>query len=100
MAKMRRLVELRAQYPERLSVLGINFDDDVAVARRAIERHGLDWPQVHAASTAAGDAELWQQVSGIRTLPRLLLVDADGVLREDLRPGDLEQALVRRLGER
>ncbi len=92
MAKMPELVELRAKLGDRLVVLGINFDDDVEVARAAIAEHGLNWPQVHAPTAAAG-GEFWERVTGIRGLPRVFIVDGAGVLRADVYPHDLAAAV-------
>ena len=36
-------------------------------------------------------SNLWMQAMGLRTLPRLLLTDRDGILRADCGPKELEE---------
>jgi hypothetical protein len=96
---MPELVQLGKKYGERgLIILGINFDDDEAKARAAIEKHGLTWPQVFASAAAKGDANLWRDAAGIEGLPRFLVIDRKGVLRHDAHPQRLEE-MVRPLIE-
>lgn len=91
MAKMPKLKEAYEKFRDRgFVVIGVNFDGEQAKAEAAIEEHGLTWPQVHSASSAAGHDGLWEQVTGIVSLPRLLLIDRNGVLVDDFYPHDLE----------
>lgn len=95
MAKMPQLKEVYAKLHSRgLEVIGINFDDDLAKAEAAIEELGIPWVEVHASSSAAGHDELWEQMAGITTLPRLFLIDRDGVLVDDFYPFDLAEQLA------
>lgn len=77
-----------------LTIVGINFDHDLDKARAAIAKHALPWPQVFAGEAAKGDADLWRDVSGIDGLPRILLIDREGVLRADTRPHELRQRVL------
>jgi thiol-disulfide isomerase/thioredoxin len=94
MKKMPQLKALYGRWRGRgLEVIGVNFDGDEAKARRAVEALGLAWPQVAVPGDEAS-GELWEVASGITTLPRLLIVDREGVLRFDCRPEELEGRLV------
>ena len=87
---MPELVQLHQKLEaEGVVVVGINFDDEVETVHAAIDEHGLSWVQVHAATAARGRDDLWEAISGISGLPRLLLVDREGVLRDDFYPNDL-----------
>lgn len=91
MAKMPELVELHENAKdEGLVVIGINFDEDADKAREAIADKGLAWPQVHAKTAAKGRDDLWGRMAGISTLPRVLFVDREGILRADVYPHDLK----------
>jgi thiol-disulfide isomerase/thioredoxin len=94
MQKMPHLKELYARWHDRgLEVIGVNFDGDEAKARRASETLGLAWPQV-AVSGKEEIQGLWEVASGIDTLPRLLILDREGVLRFDCGPAELENRLA------
>jgi hypothetical protein len=95
MEKMPRLRAAEEALRDKgLVVIGINFDEDLGQARRAVEDQDLAWPQVHAASVAEGyDGDLWQDLTGIENLPRLFLIDRDGVLVDDFYPFDVEKTL-------
>ena len=100
MEKMPQLKALYGRWHGRgLEVIGVNFDGDEAKARRAVEALGLSWPQV-AVPVDESSGELWEVASGITTLPRLLIVDREGVLRFDCRPEELEGRLAELLGGR
>lgn len=94
MKKMPELVELRKKIDaSQLVIVGINFDDDPEKARAAIQQHGWSWPQVHAKTSAQGQEEFWEQITGITSLPRAFLVDPEGILRLDFRPHDIEKKI-------
>jgi RNA polymerase sigma factor (sigma-70 family) len=80
------VAELKGLYErsheDGLEVIGISFDRDAAKLRKAIDKYGLPWPQV----IVPPDREtqrLWQEVSGIDSVPRVFLIDRQGVLRGD-----------------
>ena len=104
MGKMPELVELQRKYADQgFEVVGINFDDDEAVANKAIDDTGQAWAQVHARTAAKGKSDYWSDVSGIEGLPRVMILDRKGILRTDAAPHDLEKmilALLEKGGEK
>jgi thiol-disulfide isomerase/thioredoxin len=80
-----------------LEVIGINLDEDAEKAKKACTRLALPWPQVMVPAEDK-KRELWQEASGIGPIPRVLLVDGQGMLREDTpeRLGEAVEALLRR----
>lgn len=102
MAKMPELTKVREAFSEDdLVVIGINFDQEATRERaeRAIAEQALDWPHVSAAESAQGyEGDLWEDLTGITSIPRLLLIDREGVLRADFYPFELEKR-VRELVE-
>jgi thiol-disulfide isomerase/thioredoxin len=100
---MAKMPTLKALYEKRqkdgLEIVGVSFDQDAEKARKAIQSQGLTWPQV---LVPADDQtrELWREASGIGALPRLLLLDRDGVLRADCYPGELEEQIARLLAQK
>ena len=92
---MPELVKLGKELKDRgLTIVGINFDQDLDKARAAIEKHALPWPQVFASEAAKGDPDLWRDVSGIDGLPRILLIDREGIVRSDAGPHQLRQRVL------
>ncbi len=76
-----------------LEVVGFNFDKDTKKAKAKCTELGLTWPQV---IVPADDKTrtLWQEVAGIGVLPRVLLIDREGILRAD-DPADLKAEVAR-----
>jgi RNA polymerase sigma factor (sigma-70 family) len=97
MAKMPQLQELYAKHHAAgLEVVGVCWDQDGDKGRKAAGRLGLAWPQVYVPAKEKARA-LWTEASGIESLPRLLLIDRDGVLRADCGPGELKDQIARLL---
>jgi len=91
MAKMPALREMHEKYADDgLVIIGINFDNDAEKAEAVIQEQGLAWTHVHASTAAKGLDDLWERAAGITSLPRLFLIDREGVLRDDFYPHDLE----------
>lgn len=90
MEKMPELRDVRKAFStDDLVIIGVNFDDDPQVAAKAIDDGDMAWLHVHAPSTAAGyEGDLWGDMTGITTLPRLLLIDQNGILVDDFYPHD------------
>jgi hypothetical protein len=65
-----------------LEIVGINFDQKVETGHKVCKSLGLTYPQVWVPSDAK-TRELWDQASGIAGLPRVLLIDREGILRAD-----------------
>jgi thiol-disulfide isomerase/thioredoxin len=99
MAKMPKLRKVHEKYGDDLVIIGIDMDEDLAKAKAAIESEKLIWPQVHAHSAAAGDDDLWEHITGITAIPRMFLIDREGILRLDFYPWDLEEQIGPYLGE-
>lgn len=101
---MEKMPELRKAYDRHkgdgLVVIGVNFDEDRAKARRVIAEQGLDWPHVNADDTSRGIDDLWERSAGITHLPRLFLIGRDGVLIDDFYPHDVGKRLAEALEER
>ena len=97
MKKMPELIELSEEYADSLSVLGVNFDrnaDDFELYKNKI---GTRWKGIHAATSAGVHEDAWLEVSRIRNLPRLFLLNPKGELVCDFNPIDLKEVLAREL---
>ena len=97
MAKMPELKALYARHhAEGLEVIGVNFDQDKQRkdTSATIQRLGLPWPEFFVPDAEHG-GELWEKATGITALPRLLLIDRDGILRWDGGPGELQAQVAR-----
>lgn len=87
--ELKRLARDHAE--DGLVIVGVDFDEQAEPAIDVARRREMAWPQVHAASTAAGyDGDLWADLTDITTIPRILLIDRGGVLRDDFYPHDIE----------
>ena len=93
MEKMPELKEINENYSDSLAVVGINFDDELEACEAAIKKLDLPWPEVHATTSALPYKEAWMKITQISNLPRLFLVNPDGVLIAELGPYDLEDQL-------
>jgi peroxiredoxin len=92
-----QLKELYRQWHSRgLEIIGLNHDPTPAMARRSVAEHQLPWPNV-LAPVDARRRQLWLDASGTESLPRLLLIDRNGVVRGDLTPETLAAEVQRRI---
>lgn len=92
MAKMPKLKETFGKLNrDGFEIIGLNHDQSLEVAKRTIARQQLPWPNV-LAPVEQSHYELWRQATGVfeTDIPRLLLLDRDGVLRADVSPANLE----------
>jgi RNA polymerase sigma factor (sigma-70 family) len=78
-----------------LEIVGINLDDKAATAQAACRRDGFDWPQVFIPADEK-TRDVWQRATGVKSIPRLLLLDRDGILRAD-NPEKLEEQIAKLL---
>jgi peroxiredoxin len=95
MAKMPKLKEtFRKLNRDGFEIIGLNHDQSLEVAKRTIAKQELPWPNV-LAPVEQSYYELWRQTTGIfeTDIPRLLLLDRDGVLRADVSPDGLQAAI-------
>ena len=97
MAKMPELKTLYSQHHAAgLEVIGVNFDHDKGRKKTAaiIQKLGLTWPEFFVPDDEER-RDLWEQATGITTLPRLLLIDRDGILRWDGGPGEMQERVAK-----
>jgi thiol-disulfide isomerase/thioredoxin len=94
MAKMPELKKIREQYKDQgMVVIGLSFDRTKEAAEKTIDGQGLAWAHIYASDAAKGDSALWREATGISSIPRLFLIDREGILRGDLRPHELKEAI-------
>jgi len=80
-----QLTELYEEYHKGgLEIIGVAFETQTTTPKLKIvcDKHNLPWPQVlvpHDEKTR----NYWQEVTGIGGIPRVFLIDRDGVLRAD-----------------
>jgi thiol-disulfide isomerase/thioredoxin len=101
MAKMPKLKETFGKLNRHgFDIIGLNHDRSVEIAKRTITRQELPWPNVLAPLEEA-DYELWKQATGIfeTSIPRLLLLDRNGILRADVSPDNLEAEIEKLVGK-
>jgi thiol-disulfide isomerase/thioredoxin len=93
-AKMPRLKELYDEHHGNgFEVIGLSLDTDDAARDKAIEENSMSWKQ--AVVPKENDAQqLWCKAMGLRAIPRLLLVDREGILRADCDSSQLEAELT------
>jgi beta-lactamase regulating signal transducer with metallopeptidase domain/thiol-disulfide isomerase/thioredoxin len=98
MAKMPKLKQTYQRLAGRgFEVVGLNHDRTLEEATRAAAKQQLPWPNVFA---PADQRELWFAATGTGPLPRLLLLDRDGIVRADVSPGDLEAEIEKLINKR
>jgi RNA polymerase sigma factor (sigma-70 family) len=99
---MAKMPQLKAIYQRRQSagfeVIGVNFDHERTKADVMIRKLALNWPQ-YFVPAAEATRQIWDDATGITSLPRLLLIDRDGILRWDGGPGELEDRVEALLGK-
>jgi thiol-disulfide isomerase/thioredoxin len=93
MEKMPQLKELYdVHHRTGFEIIGINLDRNDAARDKAIQDLGISWKQ--AAPPKPDDIrELWCDAMELRAIPRLLLIDCEGILRADCEPSELEAHL-------
>ena len=83
---MAKMPDLKKLYDRRhrdgLEVIGVNFDRDHATASRCVKTLALPWPEIFV-PVDDRTRDLWVEGTGIAGLPRLFLVDRDGIFRWD-----------------
>jgi peroxiredoxin len=100
MAKMPHLKELyRKRHKDGFEIIGLNLDSTVAAAKRAIGKQALPWPNV-AGPEDKSYRDLWAEATGTSAIPRLLLLDRNGILRADTLPDQLEAEVEKLMSKR
>ncbi len=100
MEKMPALKSLAEKHLDDLVVIGVNFDDNLDDAMAEIAKGTVPGVQVHAASLAKGSEDLWERATGIRTIPRIFIIDREGVLVDDVAPSAMVQRVEESLAGR
>jgi thiol-disulfide isomerase/thioredoxin len=89
-----KMLQLKALYEHRHAdgseVIGVNFDKDRTKAEQRVKTLAMPWPEVFVPSDDR-TRRLWDDATGSQTLPRLLLIDREGILRGDGGPDELEK---------
>jgi thiol-disulfide isomerase/thioredoxin len=94
MAKMPRLKALyERRHADGFEVIGLNFDTDRARAETLVKTLGLPWSEVYVPADDR-TRDLWADGAGISGLPRLFLIDRQGILRWDGGPHELEERIT------
>ena len=92
--KVPEIRELHRSYAEAgLRIIGLNFDREWRDAQVAVDEHGMAWPHVHAAVDEI-HRKFWSRITGITTIPRLIVVDREGVVRADNPEEDLDEVIA------
>ncbi|GMU22495.1 MAG: hypothetical protein AMXMBFR13_25810 [Phycisphaerae bacterium] len=92
-AELEHVKSVRAAFREEdLAIVGLNLDEDPAVAEKYVQDAGLPWQQVYLGDWTASSSTQW---AGIREIPAILLIDREGkLLARNLR-GDTIKTAVR-----
>jgi thiol-disulfide isomerase/thioredoxin len=94
MAKMPKLKELyEKRHGDGFEVIGVNFDHDHERVRQILRTLALPWAEVFVPADEA-TREIWESAAGIESIPRLLVLDRDGILRYDGGPGEMEEQVA------
>jgi RNA polymerase sigma factor (sigma-70 family) len=95
MKKMPALKRLYEKYhKEGFEIIGVSFDNDAKTVEKACQSHGLTWPQSLVPADESTRA-LWYEAAGMGSVPRILLIDRNGILRADCSPHELEAQIVK-----
>lgn len=98
MQKMPKLAEFyEKRRGDGFEIVGVNFDKSIDDARKAIEEKRLAWPHVHVPNEDAV-RNLWYEASSFSTLPRLVVIDREGIVRAQCNPSDLLDTIEKQLG--
>jgi RNA polymerase sigma factor (sigma-70 family) len=82
-------------HKDGLEIIGVCLDD-AETARKVSKSHGMTWPQVMAPPATNEAGELWRTAMGLQGIPRVLVIDREGILRAD-NPAKVEEEIARLL---
>jgi thiol-disulfide isomerase/thioredoxin len=100
MVKMPKLKETYQRLHGRgFEIVGLNHDYTIAQARRVIADQKLPWPNV-VAPLDKDHRRAWLEATGTGPIPRLLLLDREGILRADVSPYNLEAEIEKMMSDR
>jgi thiol-disulfide isomerase/thioredoxin len=84
---MRKMPELKSLHEKHknagLEIVGLSLDTDSAKAREAYQKLALSWP-LHVIPADPNSRAALRDVTGIQSVPRLILLDRNGMVRADL----------------
>ena len=90
-AKLPLLKETYDRYHARgLEIIGISLDREAAPAVELYEQQGIPWRLAHV---PAAHQDLWRRATNTYGIPRLLVIDREGVLRHDFHGEALDDLL-------
>ncbi|MHC4082324.1 MAG: TlpA disulfide reductase family protein [Planctomycetota bacterium] len=89
MAKLPLLKEAYEQYHALgLEIVAISLDRDVADPVRVYAEHGIEWPLVFIPADDR-TRDLWRQATDTSGIPRMIVMDREGIVRDDFHGADL-----------
>jgi RNA polymerase sigma factor (sigma-70 family) len=99
MEKMPKLKQLSdKRHKDGFEIIGVSLDKDAETVGKVCAKKGLTWPQVFVPNDDKTRA-LWYEAAGLTSLPRLLVIDRQGILRADCRPDQLEEEITKWLDQ-
>lgn len=92
--EMTKLKDLQAKYArQNFAVIGVNLDNERAVAAEFVNANRITWPQLH--ETGGLEGRLATEL-GIFTLPSMLLIDNAGrVINRNIHAAELDAELAK-----
>lgn len=77
-----RLIKIREQYGDKIRLLSVSLDKDVAASQQVAAQHGITWMQVCDGKAGRGDLPLLFDVVAI---PRVVICDSENKIIYDSR---------------
>lgn len=98
MGEMPNMVKLYAKFHDTgLEIAGVNLDSDTAAVAAALKEKQVTWTTLCPAKTQSDIAEKW----GIMPIPRIFVIDRQGVIRHvDIKGEELAGAVAKLLAEK
>jgi thioredoxin-like negative regulator of GroEL len=90
-ASVPELKSLAKKYQDRLSIVSVSADEDAETARRFAASNAMTWTQCHDPR-----GEL-QRLFGVRAIPHYFVIDAEGVIRQEISGTNPTQSLESRI---
>ncbi len=74
-------------------MIGINYDDDLECARKAMAKYGIAWRTMQTANELEHLRSQWK----VRGLPTVAIIDADGIIRSVRVGGVIDEHIIENL---
>jgi thiol-disulfide isomerase/thioredoxin len=94
MPKLKAIYEKHLK--DGLEIIGVSLDQDAEAAQKTCRLQGMTWPQV-LVPVDEKTRDLWYKAAGLSGIPRLLLIDRDGILHTDFKYEQLEDDIAKLL---